>query len=73
MELEEEADVCREQRDLLVDVDEAAAVHDAEAAEDGHGHQHEHDQEQGAQAQQGLQRTKNGKYQYVTHYKVIQL
>ena len=56
VELEEEAEVGREQCDLLVDVDEAAAVHDAEAGEDEHRHQHEHDQDEGAEAQQSLER-----------------
>ena len=36
-------------------MDEAAAVHDAEAGEDQHRHQHEHDQEEGADAQQSLE------------------
>ena len=52
VEPEQEADVCREERDLLVHVDEAAAVHDAEAGEDQVGHQHEHDQDQGTKCQQ---------------------
>ena len=46
VELEEEADLGGEQRDLLVHVDEAAAVHDAEAGEDEHRHQQEQDQEE---------------------------
>ena len=37
-------------------MDEAAAVHDAEAGEDEHRHQHEHDQDEGAEAQQSLER-----------------
>ena len=52
MEPEQEADVSREEGDLLVHVDEAAAVHDAEAGEDQVGHHHEQDQDQGAQREQ---------------------
>ena len=56
VEPEQEADVGGEEGDLLVHVDEAAAVHDAEAGEDQVGHHHEQDQDQGTQRQQQLQK-----------------
>ena len=65
MEPEQEADVCGEERDLLVHVDEAAAVHDAEAGEDQVGHQHEHDQDQGTKREQQLQRRREIWFKFI--------
>ena len=71
MEPEEEADVGCEECDLLVHVDEAAAVHDAEAGEDQVGHQHEHDQDQRPQPEQRLRSNAETVVELIDQYKAI--